>query len=67
MTNFSLARVHGILKKQLKVRKINARWIPYLLTDEQKKTRVTSAKTLLKMYQKYSKNAFDKIVTGDET
>ena len=38
MTNLSLARVHAILKKHLKVRKINARWIPHLLTDEQKKT-----------------------------
>ena len=43
-TNLSLARVHEILKKHLKVRKINARWIPHLLTDEQKKTRVTMAK-----------------------
>ena len=44
MTNLSLARVHAILKKHLKVRKINAKWIPHLLTDEQKKTRVTMAK-----------------------
>ena len=29
MTNLSLARDHAILKKHLKVRKINARWIPY--------------------------------------
>ena len=55
MTNLSLARVHGILKKHLNVRKINARWIPHLLTDEQKKTRLTMAKNLLKMYPKYSK------------
>ena len=38
-----------------------------MLTDEQKKTRVTMAKKLLKLYPKYSKKAFDKIVTGDET
>ena len=38
----------------------------HLLTDEKKKTRVTMAKNL-KMYPKYSKNAFDNIVTGDET
>ena len=65
MTNLLSARVHAILKKHLKVRKINARWIPHLLTDDQK--RVTVAKKLLKMYQKYSKKAFDNIVTGDET
>ena len=68
MKNLSLARVHSILKKHLKVRKTNARWIPHLLTDEQKKTpRVTMAKKLLKMYPKYSKKVFDNIVTGDET
>ena len=67
MTNLSLATVHGILKKHLKVRKVNARWIPHLLTDEQKKTRVTMAKKLHKMYPKYSIKAFGNIVTGDET
>ena len=45
MTNLTLARVHAILKKHLKVKKINARWIPHLLTDEKTKTRVTMAKT----------------------
>ena len=48
MTNLSLARVHAILKKHLKVRKINAGWIPYLLPDEQKKTRGTMAKNIVK-------------------
>ena len=55
-------------------RKINARWIPHLLTDEQKRTRVANAKKkkkkkkkLLKMYPNYSKKAFDNLVTGDET
>ena len=67
MTNLSLARVHGILKKHLKFRKINARWIPHLLTDKQKRTLLTMAKKNLKMYPKYSKKAFDYIVTGDET
>ena len=32
----SLSTVHLILKKHLKVRKISARWVPRLLTDEQK-------------------------------
>ena len=31
----SLSTVHLILKKHLKVRKIFARWVPHLLTDEQ--------------------------------
>ena len=51
MTNLSLARVHAILKKHQKVRKINARWIPHLLMDEQKKTCVTMAKNFSKCTQ----------------
>ena len=31
----SLSTAHLILKKHLKVRKILARWVPHLLTDEQ--------------------------------
>ena len=67
MTDLSLARVHAILKKHLKVRKINARWIPHLLSDEQKKTRVTMAKNFSKCTQNIRKKAFDNKVTGDET
>jgi hypothetical protein len=45
------------LKKHLKVRKISARWVPHLLTDEQKKQRVKVAKKLLQMFPKYCKNS----------
>ena len=51
----------------LKVTKISARWIPHLLTNEQKRTRVQMAKQLLKKYQKYQKKVYDKLITGDET
>ena len=33
----SLSTINLILKKHLKVRKISARWVPHLLTDEQKR------------------------------
>ena len=46
----SLSTVHLILKKHLKVRKISARWVPHLLTDEQKRQRVKVAKKLLQMF-----------------
>ena len=63
----SLSTVHLILKKHLKVRKISARWVPHLLTDEQKKQQVKVAKKLLQMFPKYDKNQFANVVTGDET
>ena len=45
----SLSTVHLILKKHLKVRKIFARWVPHLLTDEQNRQRVKVAKKMLQM------------------
>jgi histone-lysine N-methyltransferase SETMAR len=51
----SLSTVHCILKKHLKVRKISARLVPHLLTDEQKRQRVKVAKKLFQMFPKYDK------------
>ena len=45
----SLSTVHLILKKHLKVRKISARWVPHLLTDEQKRQRVKAASNVFKI------------------
>ena len=63
----SLSTVHLILKKHLKVRKMSARWVPHLLTDQQKRQRVKVAKKLLQMFPKYDKKQFANVVTGDET
>ena len=62
----SLSTVHLILKKHLKVRKIFARWMPHLLTDEQNRQRVKVAKKMLQMFQTCDKKRFANIVTGDE-
>ena len=63
----SLSTVYLILKKHLKVRKISARWVPHLLTDEQKRQRVKKAKKLFQMFPKYDKKQFASVVTGDES
>ena len=63
----SLSTVHLILKKHLKVRKISARWVPHLLTDEQKRQLVKVAKKLLQMFPKCDKKQFANVVTGVET
>ena len=67
MVGISLGAAHTILKRDLKMRKICARWIPHLLTDEQKKTRVQCAKKLLKKFPNYNARSFANVVTGDET
>ena len=46
VANFPLARVQGILRKHLKLRKINARMIPHLLIDEQRRSRLLNAKNV---------------------
>ena len=56
-----------ILKKKLGLRRKTARWIPHLLTNEQKRKRVLIAKKLLKLYPKFDRRVFADIVTGDET
>ena len=53
----SLSTVHLILKKHLKVRMISARWVPHLLTDEQKRQRVKVAKKLLQSFQNMTKSS----------
>ena len=63
----SLSTVQLILKKLLEVRKIFARWVPHLLTDEQNRQRVKVAKKLLQMFQTCDKKQFANVVTGDET
>lgn len=50
-------------EKKLKLRAINARWLPHLFCDE----RMENAKKLPKLYMKYTKNTFESFLTGDET
>ena len=38
-----------------------------MLSDDQKRTRVTYAKKMLKLYPNFDKNKFANVVTGDET
>ena len=49
------------------LRKICARWVPYLLTDEQKQSRVRLASQIIEKYDKCDPHRLEEIVTGDET
>ena len=46
--SISVGAAHTILRRDLKMRRISARWIPHLLTKEQKLARVRIVKQLLK-------------------
>ena len=47
LSGLSLSYVFTILKEKLKLQKICVRWIPHLLTPEQKKDHVEKASVLL--------------------
>lgn len=59
--------VHEILTKKLGLRKVCARWVPHLLTTDQKKMRVTCSKKLLKQFKLFDSRALSNMLTGDET
>ena len=56
-----------ILRERLGLRKICARWMPHLLTDEQKQSRVRLASQVIEKYDKCDPRRLEEIVTGDET
>ena len=56
-----------ILRERLGLRKICARWVPHLLTDEQKQSRVRLASQVIEKYDKCDPRRWEEIVTGDET
>ena len=56
-----------ILRERLGLRKICAHWVPQLLTDEQKQSRVRLASQVIEKYDKCDPRRLEEIVTGDET
>ena len=56
-----------ILKKRLDLRKVCARWVPHLLTEEQKTKCSKCARELLKTYKDCNSRAISNLLTGDET
>ena len=63
----SVGATHTVLRCDLKMRRISARWIPHLVTKEQKLARVRIAKQLLKQFPTYNNRSFANIITGDKT
>ena len=66
-TGISEGSVQTILKKRLDLRKICARWVPHLLTEEQKTQRLKCAWELLKTYKGCNSRVISNLLTGDET
>ena len=56
-----------ILHERLGLRKICTCWVPHLLTDEQKQSRVRLASQVIEKYDKCDPRHLEEIVTDDET
>ena len=63
----SQERVHSILTEDLEIRKLSARWVPRLLTVDQKHTRRTLSRTNLNLFEEDLANFLKRFVTMDET
>jgi len=59
--------LYDIVRSHLGYRKVCARWVPEMLTEEYKKQRVACALTFLMRYHKERDGMLSRIVTGDET
>ena len=66
-TGISEGSVQTILKKRLDLRKVCDRWVPHLLTKEQKTQRLKCARELLKTYKGCNSRIISNLLTGDET
>ena len=59
-TGISEGSMQTILKKRLDLRKVCARWVPHLLTEEQKTQRLKCAQKLLKTY----KDCYSRVISN---
>ena len=67
VTGLSVTTIYRILKDDLGLVKKSARWVPKLLSDEQKKERVQRCEEFLKLVRRRSKAVLSNIVTMDES
>jgi hypothetical protein len=63
----SSERVHNILHQHLNKRKLSARWVPRLLTVDQKQNRVRCSKDNLQLFERNPLDFRCRFVTVDET
>lgn len=59
--------IHSILINNLQYRKVSARWVPKMLTEEHKRKRIECAQQFVASFEDKGEEFLDSIVTGDET
>ena len=66
-TDCSMGTIHYIIHTELNMRRLCARWIPKMLTDEQKMERVRCCEQFLRQFHTEGERFLRRIVTVDET
>ena len=66
ITKMSVGSIETILHDHLHMSKVSARWVPRILTPNQKEQRADSCKEVVELESKVTR-FFDRIVTMDET
>lgn len=63
----SQERVHNIIHHELGMNKVSARWVPRLLTPENKRARFLISRDNLALFVRDPENFMDRFITMDET
>ena len=67
LTGLSRSTVQRIIREDLKMRKLSARWIPKRLTESQKHARVVTSHQLLTRCRLGRRDFYERLITCDET
>ena len=66
-TGISQDTVFSILHEKLSVKKISARWVPRLLSEENKRNRVVDSEAILAFLRRNTQEFLRRYITVDET
>lgn len=67
ITNISYGRVQHIITEELGFHKVSARWVPRLLSAEQKRVRYTISRDCLELFETDPEDFLSRFVTMDES
>lgn len=66
-TGLVSSSIHRIIRQELGMVKVCARWVPRVLSSQQKLQRVADSTAFLKQYRERGERFLDSIITADET
>ncbi|XP_052818502.1 histone-lysine N-methyltransferase SETMAR-like [Mya arenaria] len=67
INGYSFGTVQRVITEQLNMKRVSARWIPRLLTDEHRTKWINASRKFLKRYRREGEAFLNRIITCDET